>query len=200
MIKKRILTILAAIALVSGFTTTAFAELFSFGVGIPVQHNFTSEWEETGETVESDGTSGAFIHVKFPIMLGVGYENYTTKLKPVDNTVDDMSITINMIDVFWLTPVPIINFTIGAGLGTTDIDCEYSNGDSCDDRFKDPVPGSAYQWYLQLGYEFLPYLDAHVSYHNVTAKVTYEDDAPSNGGDTDALNGNVIGIGVAFIF
>ncbi len=197
---KKLLILLATVVLITGFTTTALAELFSFSVGIPVQHTFTSEWKETGDTVESDGTSGAFVHVKFPIMLGLGYENYTTKLKSVNDTVDDMSITINMIDVFWLTPIPIVNFTVGAGLGTTEINCEYVAGDSCDDRFEDPKLGSAYQWYMQLGYEFLPFLDAHLSYRNVTARVTNEDDSPTDPGDTGSLNGNVIGVGVAFIF
>ncbi len=200
MISKRLISIITAVILVIAFNTNAFAEFFSFGIGVPIDHKFTSEWKETGDTVESDGVSGAFVHVKFPIMIGLGYENYTTKLKPTNDTVKDMSITINMIDVFWLTPIPIVNFTLGAGLGTTEINCEYSSGDTCKDRFEDPALASAYQWYMQLGYDFLPYLDAHVSYHNVTAKVTSKDDAPTNSGETDSLNGSVIGVGVAFIF
>jgi hypothetical protein len=200
MISKRFFSIIAAVILVTGFNTNAFAEFFSFGVGVPITHTFTSEWKKTGDTVESDGVSGAFVHMKFPIMLGVGYENYTTQLKPIDDTIDDMSITINMIDVFWLTPVPVVNITLGAGLGTTEINCEYTSGGSCKDTFEDPAIGSAYQWYLQLGYEFLPFLDAHLSYHNVTAKVKNKDDSPTNPGDEGSLNGSVIGIGVAVIF
>jgi hypothetical protein len=200
MISKRLIIILASIALISGFTSNVFAELFSFGVGIPVQHTFTSEWEETGDNVESDGTSGAFVHVKFPIMLGVGFETYQTNLKEPNDEVDDMSLTINMIDVFWLTPIPIINFTVGAGLGTTALNCEYADGNKCSDKYKDPSFASAYQWYLQLGYEFLPFLDAHVSYHNVTAKATREDDSDPDAGETSSFNGNVIGVGVSFIF
>lgn len=196
MFSKKLITFIAILALSCGFSANAFAELFSVSVGIPFQHNFTSEWDG-GDTVESDGTSGMMVHVKFPIMLGLGYETYETKLKSFnDSIVDDMKLTINMIDVFWLTPIPIVNVTVGAGIGTTKFDCEYqTNNDTCDDLYKSPTLGSAYQWYGQLGYNFMPFFDVHLSYHNVTAKVEEED-----GGDTSSFNGSVLGIGVAFIF
>lgn len=195
MFSKRLLAVAAALMLVCGYSSNAFAEFFSVSIGMPFQHTFTSEWDN-GDTVESESVSGAMVHVKFPVMLGVGYETYTTSIKSYnDNLVDDIALTINMLDVFYLTPIPVVNVTLGAGIGTTSYACELASGETCEDNYEDGSFGSAYQWYGQLGYNFLPFLDAHFSYHSVTAKVKEKD-----GGDTSSFNGTVYGLGVAFIF
>lgn len=195
MFLKKLVTVAAALIMAVSLSSNAFAELFSVSIGIPIQHTFTSEWDG-GDTVESDGVSGAMVHVKFPVMLGIGYETYQTNIKSFnDAQIDDISLAINMLDLFWLTPIPIVNFTIGVGIGTTTFDCKYANGDSCSDVYEAGGFASAYQWYAQLGFNFLPFLDAHLSYHGVTAKVKEKDS-----GDTSSFNGNVIGLGVAFIF
>jgi hypothetical protein len=195
MISKRIAPFIIAATMIFGFNTSVFAELFSVSVGIPVAHSFASEWEG-GDKLESDGVSGAMVHVKFPIMLGIGYETYKTSIKsPDDSAIDDISLTTNMLDFFWLTPVPVINFTIGAGIGTAIFECEYEDGSSCSDIYESMGPTSTYQLWGQVGYSFLPFLDAHLSYHAVTAKVKEKDSD-----DTTSFNGSVVGLGVAFIF
>jgi hypothetical protein len=195
MFSKKLVSLMAALIIAGGMSSNAFAELFSVSVGIPIQHTFSSEWEG-GDAVESESVSGAMVHVKFPVMLGVGYETYQTSIKSYnDSVVDDINLSINMLDLFWLTPIPIVNFTIGVGVGTSTLDCKYSTGDTCADVFEAGGFASAYQLYAQLGFNFLPFLDAHLSYHGVTAKVKEKDS-----GDTSSFNGNVIGLGVAFIF
>ncbi len=197
MISRKVIPFIIAAALVFGFNTNAFAELFSVSAGIPISHSFSSEWSDGGGTLESDGVSGAMVHVKFPIMLGIGYESYKTKIKSYDESViDDISLTTNMLDFFWLTPIPVVNFTIGAGIGTAIFECDLvQTGRSCSDDYESLGPTSTYQLWGQLGYSFLPFLDAHFSYHNVSAKVKDKDDD-----STTAFNGTVIGFGLAFIF
>ena len=100
-----------------------------------------------------------------------------------------------MFDFYYLTPIPVINFTIGLGVGTANLSCELATSESCSDLYESGSIGSAYQWYGQLGYSFLPFFDVHLTYQNLTAKVKHKD-----GGSTDSFNGSVIGAGVAFIF
>lgn len=200
MSSKKLITIIAAGLLLFGFSANAYAELFSVSAGLPVMQSFSSEWEvgSEKESVESDGITGAMVHVKFPIMIGLGYETYVSNLKSFDsgaNKVEDITLTTQMVDVFWLTPIPIVNFTVGAGAGTTTLDCDISNGTSCSDFWETGGAGSTYQWYAQLGFPFFPFLDAHVSYHNVSATVSGKDDT-----DDATFKSNVYAIGIAFIF
>ncbi len=80
------------------------AELFSVSAGIPLSHDIKDE------NLDSDGVSGFFFHVKFPILVGVGLENYETKIKDSDTIIDT-----TMYDIFYLLPIPMINLTVGLG-------------------------------------------------------------------------------------
>lgn len=176
------------------FSTNAFAELFSVSAGIPVSHSITSKWSDDSE-IETDGVSGVMLHVKFPIMIGVGYESYATKIKsPSSSSFDDIELSTTMYDVFYLTPVPIVNFTIGVGIGSSTLECEDSSGAKCSDNYEAGSIGSSTQFWGQLGFPVFPMLDIHLSYHSVSAKV--------KGKEVDDLtfNGNMIGLGAAFIF
>lgn len=196
MILKKLFTLLASVLILFGFSSNAFAELFSISAGIPVQHTFNAEWDSAlgGDAVESDGVSGYMFHVKFPIMFGVGLETYTTKIKDPD-LIENVELSTTLYDVFWLTPIPIINFTIGAGAGTAKLECDVIGGGKCSDKWEDGGFGSTTQLWAQLGFPIFPFIDIHASYHVVSTSLKGKD---SNSDST--LNGNVIGIGAAFIF
>ncbi len=171
-------TLAKALTVVFGsllIASTASAELFSVSVGIPVSHTFSDD------AVESDGTSGVFAAVKLPILVGLGVENYSTDIKG-----QDTKLNTTMYDVFYLLPIPIINFTLGVGMGTTELDCA-----TCSAQYD---TGTATQWYGSLGFPFLGIADLHVSYRSVSSKI--ED---SSGNKTD-VSGNVTGIGVSVGF
>lgn len=157
--------------------STASAELFSVSLGIPVSHTFSEEG------LESDGTSGVFAAVKLPILVGLGVENYSTDIKGQSQ---DVKLNTTMYDVFYLLPIPIINFTLGVGLGNTEFDC--SNCPSTYDT------GTATQWYGSLGFPFLGIADLHVSYRSVSSKIK-----DNSGAETD-VSGTVTGIGVSVGF
>ena len=174
--KKTILTAFTAASLFL-CSTSAFAELFSVSAGVPFSHSFANT------KVESDGVSGFFLAAKLPIMVGVGIESYKTKLKN-STTI----LATSMYDIFYQLPIPIVNLTLGLGMGSTELQCG-----SCSTYDK----GSATQWYTSVGIPILPFFDAHLSLRRVSSKIKTNADS----GDTEYdVGGTVAGIGIAFGF
>ena len=95
-----------------------------------------------------------------------------------------------MYDIFYLFPIPVINFTAGVGMGKAKVDC-----DTCADYFKSEF-GNTSQYYLQLGVPILPLFDIHLSYHAVTTKIKGKN---SSSDDVD-FSGNLMALGVQFTF
>ena len=179
--KKTILTAFTAASLLLS-STPAFAQLFTVSAGVPFSHSFADT-----EVAESDGVSGLFLAAKLPIMVGVGLDMYDTKIK-------DSTITLRtaMYDIFYQLPIPIVNLTLGLGLGSTELKCE-----SCSIYDK----GTATQWYTSVGIPFLPFFDVHLSLRRVSSKI--KTNAASVGtpkGTEYDLGGTVAGIGIAFGF
>ena len=176
-------TILTAFTAASFFlcSTSAFAELFSVSAGVPFSHSFADT------KTKSDGTRGVFLAAKLPIMVGVGLDMYDTKLK--DST---KKLRTAMYDIFYQLPIPIVNLTLGLGLGSTELKCE-----SCSIYDK----GTATQWYTSVGIPFLPFFDVHLSLRRVSSKI--KTNAASVGtpkGTEYDVGGTVAGIGIAFGF
>jgi len=178
--KKTILTAFTAASLLL-CSTSAFAELFSVSAGVPFSHSFANT------EVESDGVSGFFLAAKLPIMVGVGIESYKTKIKGTTQ-----KLATSMYDIFYQLPIPIVNLTLGLGMGSTELQCG-----SCSIFDK----GSATQWYTSVGIPILPFFDAHLSLRRVSTKI--KTNAASGGtpkGTEYDVGGTVAGIGIAFGF
>ncbi|MEE3122609.1 MAG: hypothetical protein VX399_08440 [SAR324 cluster bacterium] len=159
------------------FGNTLRAEFFSISAGVPLSHDIADE------NISSDGVSGYFFHVKFPILVGVGLENYETKIK--DSTT---KIGTTMYDIFYLLPIPIINLTVGLGAGETEL-LLCTNCSSNYDK------GTATQFYTSLGIPFLGIMDAHLSYRSVNSTIKAK-----SGSDEYKTGGNVIGAGISIGF
>jgi len=175
--KKIILTVFAASSLLL-YSTQAFA-LLNFSVGVPLSHTFTGKYSN-GEEVKSDGVSGAFIQVGVPLLPGIGMDSYKTKLKDNTPTIEVATMIYNL---YYLLPIPIINLTLGVGVGSTELQC----GDCT-------AKGSASQWYASFGMPIIPLFDLHLSYRSVSSKIKI-----ISGGEHD-LSGNVMGLGIGFNF
>ena len=178
--KKIILTAFTAASLLL-FSSPAYA-LFTLSAGVPFSHSFNDT-----NVAESDGTSGLFLAAKLPILVGVGIEMYDTKLK--DST---KKLRTAMYDIFYQLPIPIVNLTLGLGMGSTELQCG-----SCSTFDK----GSATQWYTSVGIPIFPFFDAHLSLRRVSSKI--KTNAASEGtpkGTEYDLGGTVAGIGIAFGF
>ena len=179
--KKTILTAFTAVSLLL-YSTSAFAELFSVSAGIPFSHSFADT-----KVAESDGVSGFFLAGKLPILVGVGIESYKTKIKNSTTT-----LATSMYDIFYQLPIPIVNLTLGLGMGSTELQCG-----SCSTFDK----GSATQWYTSVGIPIFPFFDVHLSLRRVSSKI--KTNAASEGtpkGTEYDLGGTVAGIGIAFGF
>ena len=179
MIRKIIISCIAVTSLIL-FSTQAFA-LINFSVGVPLSHTFTGKYND-GEEVKSDGVSGYFIQIGVPILPGIGMDSYKTKLKDMV----DVDVETSIYNLYYLLPIPVINLTIGAGVGTTELKCS-----GCAASFD---KGSATQAYASLGFPIIPLFDLHLSYRSVSSKVKIK-----SGGEHD-FGGNVMGLGIGFNF
>ena len=180
MIRKIIISWIAATSLIL-FSTQAFA-LINFSVGVPLSHTFTGKYNG-GDEVKSDGVSGTFIQVGVPILPGIGMDSYKTKLK--DNV--DTDVETSIYNLYYLLPIPVINLTIGVGVGSTELKCS-----DCAESFD---KGPATQAYASLGFPIIPFFDLHLSYRSVSSKIEYK-----NGSGEHDFGGNVMGLGIGFNF
>ena len=176
--KKIILTMFAASSLLL-YSTQAFA-LLNFSVGVPLSHTFTGKYS-SGEEVKSDGVSGAFIQVGVPLLPGIGMDSYKTKLKDQTPTIEVATMIYNL---YYLLPIPIINLTLGVGVGSTEVQCG-----TC------TAKGSASQWYASFGMPIIPLFDLHLSYRSVSSKIKNK-----SGSMEHDVSGNVMGLGIGFNF
>ena len=175
MIRKIMISCIAATSLIL-FSTQAFA-LINFSVGVPLSHSFSKD-------LESDGVSGTFIQIGIPILPGIGMDNIETKLKD-----SDIKIATTMYNLYYLLPIPVINLTLGAGVGSTEIKC-----DACSAAYD---KGGAVQGYASFGFPIIPLFDLHLSYRSISTKVKGKG---TNEGQEVDLSGNVMGIGIMFNF
>ena len=179
--KRNILTAFAATSLLF-YSTQAFA-LINFSVGVPFSHTFTGKYDG-GEEVKSDGVSGMFIQVGVPFLPGIGMDNYKTKIKGYDIDLDT-----SIFNLYYLLPIPVINLTLGAGMGNTTLQCS-----DCSTYYD---KGNATQWYASFGMPIIPLFDLHFSYRSVSSKVKIK--SAGGGGEHD-FSGNVMGLGIGFNF
>ena len=176
--KKIILTVFATTSLLL-YSTQAFA-LINFSVGVPLSHTITGK-NNDGSEIKAKGVSGTFIQVGVPMLPGIGIDSYKTKLE--DSTTELATMIYNL---YYLLPIPIINLTLGAGVGSTEMQCG-----TCAASFD---KGTANQWYVSFGMPIIPLFDLHLSYRSVSSKIKI-----ISGGEHD-LSGNVMGLGIGFNF
>ena len=181
--KRNIVIVAFAASSILFASTQAFA-LINFSAGIPFSHTFTGNYNG-GEAVKSDGVSGLFIQVGMPLLPGIGMDNYKTKIKGTG----DLDLDTSIFNLYYLLPIPVINLTLGAGMGNTTLQC--SDCSTVYDK------GNATQWYASVGFPIIPLFDLHLSYRSVSSKVKIK--SAYGGGEHD-FSGNIMGLGIGFNF
>ena len=181
--KRKIIITAFAVNCLLFSSTQAFA-LLSVSVGVPFSHTFTGKWDD-GAEVKSDDVAGAFIQVGVPIFPGIGIDNYKTKIKGTGA----LELDTTIFNLYYLLPIPVINLTLGAGMGNTTLEC--SDCSTVYDK------GNATQWYASFGMPIIPLFDLHLSYRSVSSKVKIK--SAYGGGEHD-FGGNVMGLGIGFNF
>ena len=177
--KKIILTVFAASSLLL-YSTQAFA-LINFSVGVPLSHTITGKYSD-GTEIKSEGVSGTFIQVGEPMLPGIGMDSYKTKIE----SDDPFELETMIYNLYYLLPIPIINLTLGVGVGSTEMQCSWCAA-SMD-------KGSASQWYASFGMPIIPLFDLHLSYRSVSSKIKIKS------GPEHDLSGNIMGLGIGFNF
>ena len=189
---KFILTAFTATSLLLS-SSPIFAAPLTISLGIPQEHTFT-ENNKDGSKIETDGSSGYFLGIKFPVGFGLGIDSYKTKFKG-----DTSKIVTFMYNVFYQFPIPLINITIGLGSGKATLDCSACAEDYTDPESGDKTgykAGAASQWYTSFGIQLTQLIDIHISFRSVTSKKIEQ----VYSGTKVNYSGNVTGIGLAFSF
>ena len=186
MLMKRVFPFVFSVMLVLSFNSSAQAEFFSVSAGVPVAHNLSNS------DLDADGVSGYLVHFKLPIMLGLGLESYETKIDHTSDLVTDMKLKTTMYDIFWLLPIPIINITIGAGLGSAEMTCDVAPDKDCGFYYD---KGAVTQFWGQFGVPIFPFIDLHVSYHQISGDVKGKE-----GADDESVDSTLYAIGASIIF
>ena len=162
--KKIILTAFTATSLLLP-SAPVFADPLTISIGIPQEHTFT-EKNESGSKIETDGSSGYFLGIKFPMGIGLGLDSYKTKFKG-----DSSKIVTIMYNTLYQFPIRVINLTIGLCSGKTKLACS-----ACAEDYTEPESGyktgykagEASQWYISIGIQLTQLIDIHISYQSIT--------------------------------
>jgi len=185
MFPKRLLILLPAAFFIFSFANSAKAEFFSVSAGLPISYTFSNT---DTDAPESDGVTGTMLHVKLPVMVGFGLETYSVKIKGDG----DAKFDATMFDVFYLFPIPIVNITLGLGIGSSEVICDLGGGSTCSDAYEKATPT---QVYGQFGFPIFGPVDLHLSYHSVSSTMKGK-----NGNSDLDLGGNMLALGASFTF
>lgn len=109
--------------------------------------------------------------------IGLGLEAYT-----ITSSTGGSNITFTMLDASYLLPIPVVNITLGAGVGNVKLN---SGGSS--------ESGMAAQLWASFGFTIAAIVDVHVGYHQVNAKIHVNE-------FTFDLGGNMISLGAMINF
>ena len=150
-----------AIALVSGIVMVAAA---TSAHALSVSADFPLQYTYNNANQSADSVSGIKLGVKLPILVGLGLETYTvTTDANAATSAPEYNLGVQFLDFFYELPIPIINIAAGLGIGTLSFEdgsgvTTYNNG-------------LATQYFVSMGYSFIPLIDLHLGYHVVKGSV-----------------------------
>ncbi|PCI29076.1 MAG: hypothetical protein COB67_04870 [SAR324 cluster bacterium] len=186
MLNKKLFSVLITGIMLCSFSSAAFAELlFTVSAGVPLQYEL-----KDGKVAETESVSGLLMHASLPFLPGIGLEQYETKLKNNSSKQifgSDVKLKTQIWDLFYQLPIPIIDVTVGAGFGTTKLDCT-----DCSSLFEE---GVTTQYYAQVGFPLFVIAGIHLSHHTVFSTIKRKSD-----GKTYNVGGTLTAIGVSIGF
>ena len=142
---KKLITGLAMLLLLGGTAQNSFA-LFGAYADIPLSFSFSDCTTKCSQT-PSGAKTGILL-----MGLGLGIEKYDIKDTGLE-------VNYNIYDVSYLLPIPVINLTLGLGVGNADVTLGANSKASL-----------LSQTWGSLGFPIAGPLDLHIGYHNVNAQ------------------------------
>ena len=121
---QQISAVLVAGLLLLGNLNSAKADTISVSVGIPLSHQFSGKYTSSGteSSITAGSTSGVFLGLTLPFLIGFGVESYETKIKSISSAdLSSTTVSTTMADILFNLPIPIVNITLGLGAGQTKI-------------------------------------------------------------------------------
>ena len=195
---QQISAVLVAGLLLLGNLNSAKADTISVSVGIPLSHQFSGKYSSSGteSSITAGSTSGVFLGLTLPFLIGFGVESYETKLKTTGSTdLSSTTVSTTMADILFNLPIPIVNITLGLGAGQTKISSTSS------ELGTDWKAGNPTQFLASIGYNILPLIDVHLSYRKVSSHTVVRESSSSSCHTCKInLGGSVTGIGVKIGF
>ncbi|MDH4224550.1 MAG: hypothetical protein OEW12_02760 [Deltaproteobacteria bacterium] len=190
--KKLSIGLLATAAILFSANAASAEMLFSVAADKPFAYKFGSNHD--GSSVDSTTVDGGKLAVKFPILVGIGLEKFTVNTKYVGSTTT-LKYDFNIVDIFYQLPVPVVNLTVGAGIGTAKMQ-DLKSGVNV---YSTGTAGVS-QLYVEAGFPIIPMLDVHLGYHAIsTTKVTYTQDGTTIG-NAFSLGGQMYTVGMMLSF
>ena len=136
--------------------SNAFA-LISASADIPLKYSF-----KDSSGISETPVSGLLLKLSLPIFFGLGLENYT--VKPKDSLGGEIgNYKVTMYDIYFDLPLPIVNVSVGAGIGKGDLTPPVGG------KTHDPAVLS--QYFLSVGIPFFVVMDGHVGMYNTKGKL-----------------------------
>lgn len=143
--KKTIIGLFAGFALLA-FAAAAQAEILTIAADVPLSYSFSDSARS------ADSISGSKISLNFiAFPVGIGVETYT--ISSTAATVVS-AVDVQMYDLFYTLPIPIVSLVAGVGFGTGTVA-------GSDD-------GALTQYWFSAGIPIFPLFDIHLGYHSVT--------------------------------
>ncbi len=148
------------------FASPAKADLVSVTLDVPTNFSF----DETNVDVVDD-VSGYKIGINLPVLPGLAIENYTVTTK------GDVVLDFALYDVYVDLPIPVINISLGVGIGKVTLPQEEIES------------ADVSQVFLELGWPIFGVADIHLGYHQISGDLK----APS--GEEISLDSTLTTIG-----
>ncbi len=172
--KKTILGLLVGLAFVFS-ASAANAQILEIYGEYPLSYSFS-------EGGSADGVSGLSVGVRsFVLPVGLGVDQYTI------DAGSGAEYEVNFYNIFYASPFPIIQLTVGVGLGGASYDATTSA------VYKD---ADLFQWYFGAGWSIMPLLGIYVGVHNVSGS----GDAKTATDPDLELSGRMTSFGIRFGF
>jgi hypothetical protein len=175
-------TLVGLFVFVSGLSIASISQADTFSVGIELPLSYTFRAADDGANLKADGFPvGLAVFVQLPLFSGgLGVESYDIKI----DQPGDHRIVTNMIDAFYRLPLPVVNLSLGLGIGQAEV-----KGDNA--AYYEPTTST--QYFLRLGIPVNTWAELTASYHRVDSRIKVKDRAYrlEAGGTMGAIGMNI---------
>ena len=162
------------------FTSPASAVEWFVGLELPT--NYTFKNADDGTALDPDGSPSGFLLSAHMTEYSVGaiLESYEISLKDSG----DSKISRTLIDLYYVTPIPYVQVSVGGGYGFSEVKGTYAG---------DYDQGTALQYLLRLGFMVSDSIEIHWNYRMIQSRIKLKnsDNLLETGGTMTSLGASI---------